>query len=57
MIFKFVYDTIKLLKLLYDVIKITSPKARHQNGVPFFFHFQDPPLAKSWLLKLITVPH
>jgi len=26
-----------------------SPKTRHQNGVTKMFHFQAPPLAKSWL--------
>jgi len=33
----------------YDVIKITSPKACHQNDITKNFHFQAPPLAKFWL--------
>jgi len=35
--------------LFCDVIKITSPKVRHYNDVTKIFHFQAPPLAKSWL--------
>jgi len=33
----------------YDVIKIKSQKTCHQNDVTRNFHFQAPPLAKSWL--------
>jgi len=29
--------------------KIMLPKTRHQNDVTEIFHFQAPPLAKSWL--------
>jgi len=55
MVLKIYYDTVKLQKvtlrryryLLYYVIKITSSKICHLNEVTKFFHFQDPPLAKS----------
>jgi len=33
----------------YDLIKISSPKIRHQNDVTKNFQFQAPPLAKPWL--------
>jgi len=36
MVFKIDYDTTKLQKVLYGVIKITLPKIRHQNDVTFF---------------------
>jgi len=53
MILKIDYDTVKLQKShmtsFYDVIKIMPPKVRHQNDVTKIFHFQAPPLAKSWL--------
>jgi len=37
----------------YDVIKVTSPKICNQNDVTNFFHFQAPPLAKSWLRSFL----
>jgi len=43
MAFKIDYDTIKLQKVLYDVIKITTPKIRHQNDVTIFFIFKPLP--------------
>jgi len=39
----------------YDVIKIMSPKIRHQNDVTKVFNFQDPSLANSWLRSSIHV--
>jgi len=33
----------------YDATKIMSPTIRYQNDVTKIFHFQAPPLAKSWL--------
>jgi len=54
MALKIDYDTIKFQKVTYhiiiDVMKITSPKTRHQNDVTKF-PFQAPPWAKSWLLS------
>jgi len=54
MVLKIDSETIKLQIVTYDVIfydvtKIASPKVCHQNNVTKFFHFQAPPLAKSWL--------
>jgi len=49
MVLKNYYDTVKLQKVIYDVIKTTSPKIRHQNDVTTIFHFQASLLAKSWL--------
>jgi len=49
MVLKIDYDTEKLQKVTYDVMKITSPIMRHQNDATRFFYFQAPPLAKSWL--------
>jgi len=52
------YDAIKLQKYQLwrhfgDVIKITSPKLRHQNDTKIF-DFQAPLLAKSWLCPCST---
>jgi len=41
------YDTVKLQKVIYDVIKITSLKIHHQNDVTKVFHFLTPHLTKS----------
>jgi len=49
MVLKINYDTVNLQKVTYDVVKIMLLKIHHQNGVENFFHFQAPPLAKSWL--------
>jgi len=40
LVLKIDYDTEKLQKVTYDVIKITSLKSRHQNDVTKIFHFQ-----------------
>jgi len=48
MALKIDYDTVKLQKVTYDVIKITSPKIHHLKDVSKNFRFQAPPLAKSW---------
>jgi len=42
-------NAVKLQKVIYYVRNITSLKLRHQNDVTKLFHFQAPPLAKSWL--------
>jgi len=39
----------------YDVIKIMSPKIRHQNDIIKIFHFQAPPLAKLWLRSCLVI--
>jgi len=43
MVLKNDYDTVKLQKFTYDVIKIASPKIRHQNVLTKIFRFPVPP--------------
>jgi len=46
MVLKIDYGTIKLQKVTYGIIKITSPKISHQNEVTNFFSFSSPSLSK-----------
>jgi len=56
----YIYDTVKIKKVTFlQRHKITSLKMRQQNGITKIFHFQAPPLVKSWLRSCLyhTVEH
>jgi len=52
MVIKIHYGTLKLQKVTYDVIKITSPKFCHKIDVTNFFYFQVPLLCRVYTYRL-----
>jgi len=55
MILKIDYDTVKLQKITYDIIKITPPKNASLNDVTKIFDFQAPLLAKSGCAPVLNL--